>query len=280
MTRVKIIVCQTTISVLTIIFPAITAATESIFPASYDVQINYDVSAEAITIRDTLIITRSVTNNEDFGLANLYLADNFPLEFTLIDYTLLIDGLAVPAYYSGPLTANDLHLYNAYRWLIDQPSPDDTLNRILSSEETLALRYRLVCSQPGEYPLPFHTLCAYGNNSGIFSTAPTILITILPLTEIEDREPDIPENTCISRAYPNPFNREVVIRYENKTLSNSIAHLIIYDLTGGIVYDSSFGDTGIIHWRPSINVTSGIYFYTISQASRKQTITGKVTLLK
>lgn len=280
MKKVQLRVFWLTCLIVFSMLPAITLANETIYPTNYDIEAGYFVSSYEISARDTLIITRSVTNNENFGLANLYLADNFPIEFTLIDYSILIDGLAVPVYYSGPLIDNEIHSYNAYNWSIALPPPDDSLNRILSPGESLTLRYRLICLEPGGYSLPFHTFAAYGDNSGVFSTAQPISIAILPAVAIENNEPGTPAKTYISRAYPNPFNRDVVISYGGSTQSSASAHLAIYDLTGGLVYDALFTDEGKINWRPADNVASGIYFYVISPPLDRQIAFGKVTLLK
>jgi len=280
MIKAKIIMSGMMGIALSVISPAITGADETIYPTYYDIQAEYFVSSYEISAGDTLIITRSVTNNENFGLANLYLADNFPLEFQLIDYSILIDGLAVPASYSGSMPDNELQSYNAYNWFIDLPPPDDSLNRILTPGESLTLQYRFNCQEPGEYSLPFHTFCAYGNNSGVFSIAPPISVVILPPVAIENNEPDIPENVYVSRTYPNPFNREVVISCGGSAQSGASIHLAIYDLTGGLVYDDLFADEGKISWRPADNVASGIYFYVISPPLNRQIAFGKVTLLK
>jgi len=142
------------------------------------------------------------------------------------------------------------------------------------------LRYSFNCPEIGEYSLPFHTFCAYGDNSGIFSTAAPFSITITPVVAIEDDEYVVPGDVNISRAYPNPFNREVVISYGGSVHTGCAARLAIYDITGRLVYETHFADKGKIHWRPANNVASGIYFYIISRAGIGQTIFGKAALLK
>jgi len=260
--------------------PAIAMADETIFPSNYDIRAVYDISPSEITVRDTLIITRSVTNNENFNLVNLFLADNLPFEFRFIDYSILIDGLVVPSSYSGSLPDNEVQSYNAYNWTVGLPPPNDSLNRILYPGESLTLQYRFNCQEPGEYLLPFHTFCAYGNNSGFFSIAQPISILILPAVTIENNEPDMPANVYACQAYPNPFNREIIISYGGSVQSGASASLAIYDLNGGLVYDALFMDEGKISWQPADNIASGIYFYMISPVLDRQTIIGKIALLK
>jgi len=142
---------------------------ETVYPENYDVFVTYMTSASIVEIGSALIITRTVTNNESFPLANLYLSENLPPELEMDSYSLNIDGIEIPFAYVGPLEDEIIAGYNTFYWMIDEPTIEDPLNLQLGPEETLNLEYRLTCAVSGSYSLIFHTTCFYGNGTGLFA---------------------------------------------------------------------------------------------------------------
>jgi hypothetical protein len=256
-------------------------AQEIIYPSGYSISSSYELSSTDFSIRDTLLVTWTVANNEGFDLTNMYLAENLPIEFTILTYSVQISGSPVSHFFSGPISGEVAPSFNAYRWAIDLPAQGDSLNRPLSPGETLILRYAAVCSTDGEYFLPFHTLCCYGNNTGIFSTADTIFVTVSPGSGIVEDSQTPPEKAFISFAYPDPFNGEVNIRFDFGSEMEGSIELKIYDLSGREVFRDRFPgmkSVGLIRWRPKINVASGLYFYRLIYGH--DVSVGKMTLLK
>lgn len=81
------------------------------------------------------------------------------------------------------------------------------------------------------------------------------------MTDIPQR-PIIPDDVAVINAYPNPFNSETIISYQNLS-ENEIE---IYDITGRLVKSIMVDDIrgGTLTWRPAESeshpVSSGIYF--------------------
>lgn len=141
---------------------------ETVYPDRFNISTTYTISALIVETGGPLIITRSITNNESFPLANLYLSENLPLELEMISYSLNIDAIEIPFAYIGPLEDEIITGYHAFYWLIDEPAFEDTLNLTLMPGETLNLEYNLSSAVSGSYSLIFHTTCFYGNGAGFF----------------------------------------------------------------------------------------------------------------
>lgn len=256
-------------------------AEETVYPAGHNIVATYELSSTDLEIGDTLLVTRTVSNNESFGLTNLYLAENLPFEFSIPSYSLEIDGAAIPHVHSGPFGGEVFPSCNSYRWIIDDPAPDDSANRVLMPGELLELEYAIVCTTVGNYALPFHTLCAYGDTSGIFSVADSLTVTFSPGSPTSEEPSACPAESYIAPAYPNPFNGEVVIDLSNLELSDVAVSMTIYDLMGSEVFDGQYvltADRQRIHWRPEKNVAAGVYFYRLETGGIVST--GKMTFLK
>lgn len=256
-------------------------AQEALYPEGHDIVVTYELSSSDLEIGDTLLVTRTVTNNESYGLTNLYLAENLPFEFSILSYSLEIDGAAIPHAHSGPLGGEVFPSCNSYRWIIDDPAPDDPANRVLMPGELLELEYAIICITVGNYALPLHTLCAYGDTSGIFTVADSLTVTFSPGSRTSEEPYVFPASSCTAPAYPNPFNREVVIDLSNLELPDVTVGLTIYDLMGSKVFDGEYVLTACrqrIHWRPEKNIASGVYFYKLETGAVVST--GKMTFLK
>jgi hypothetical protein len=265
---------------LVLVFAKLTLAQEAIWPDGYNITADYEPSANQLTVHDTLTIIRTIVNNEDFDLENLYLVDNLPVTFFLTASMLGIDSSSVDYFHSGPIISQVVFGYDTYRWAIDLPAGDTTFDRQLHPGETLVLEYSLICQEPGDYVLPFHTICCSGNSTGIFSTADSISVTVLPFNDIDDNSDFIPKQTMISRAYPNPFNASVNFSLERSPGSNALVTLSIYNLLGQLVYFRRMvlNDHEIINWHPSARLPTGNYYYVISSADFS--VGGKIILLK
>lgn len=256
-------------------------AEETVYPAGHNIVATYELSSTDLEIGDTLLVSRTVTNNESFGLANLYLTENLPFEFSILSYSLEIDGAPIPHVYLGPFWGEIFSSCNSYRWVIDDPAPSDTTNRILMPGESLVLDYGIICTTVGNYALPFHTLCAYGDTSGIFTVADSLTVTFSPGSGTGEELPVLPVTSFLSSAYPNPFNSEVVIELRSLEPRSDQVRLTIYDLAGARVFESEYARSGEIRqlrWRPEKNIATGVYFYRLE--TRVIVSTGKMTFLK
>lgn len=96
--------------------------------------------------------------------------------------------------------------------------------------------------------------------------------------EIEDETISDIGNLISMRAFPNPFNSEVNIKFNNPT--NSSGRFSIYNIEGNIIktidLDGNLQQTNIIKWNGRNNanelVPSGIYFCRINYKFQSQTI--------
>lgn len=256
-------------------------AQETLFPNGYNITVDYDISSTAITVDDTLLILRTVRNNESFALSDLYVAENLPFEFEIIYSAMQVDSLPVVYYYSGPLPNQIRPDCNSYRWLLDHPPPADSVIRSLQPGEILNVGYAVVCSQPGTYTLPFHTVCCRGDTSGIFTTADSLTIAVSPGSGIDGRPDNQLPLELDSYGYPNPFNGEVAIKVGGLPESPSWTELSIFDITGRLILKQQFrlqSGMAILHWRPENGVASGIYLYQVSVG--RQSTRGRIILLK
>jgi hypothetical protein len=256
-------------------------AQEVIYPEGHNIVVTYGLSSFDLEIGDTLLASRTVTNNESFDLTNLYLAENLPFEFEILWYSLEIDGIPIPHYYSGPVRGDVFPSCDSYRWVIDDPAPGDTANRVLMPGESLALEYAIGCTTVGNYALPFHTLCAYGDTSGIFTVADSLAVTSSPGSQAGEEPFILPSDSYVGPAYPNPFNSEVVIDLSRLEVSGAGVRLKIYDLLGNEVFCGEYNLTAErcrIHWRPEKNIAAGVYFYRLETGAVVSA--GKMTFLK
>ncbi len=256
-------------------------AQENVFPDTINIDPAYSISSGDFSVNDTVFISRTLINNESFNLENLFLSENLPSEFTLISSTANINGLPVSRYYSGPQLDHIFTGYNTYRWAIDLPVHDDTLNNILMPGDTLIIQYAFVCSTEGVYLLPFHTLCCYGNNTGIFTVSDTFSVVVSADSHISDGSLS---NSCPlepSFGYPNPFNEEVIIRIDRTAKAGTAIELKIFDILGREIHRDEISATSgyqLFHWHPDKNVASGVYFYNIIQSHLQ--FRGRITLLR
>ena len=151
-------------------------ASESLLPTGYNLLSGYDLNTSEITPGDTLVITRTLDNNESFALSGLYFSENIPSQFSIVSYSIKLNGVDIPVQYSSNLSPSIINGYNYCEWLVDSPNGYPTNN--IYAGQTLIFELKLTCQTPGNYSLPFHSSSFYGNNSGFFSTDNAIAITV------------------------------------------------------------------------------------------------------
>ena len=165
-------------SMLLLILAGPAAADDTLYPVGANIQVSYVLSQQNFSPDDTLIIEFAITNDENFSLHNLHLDDNFPPQFVLVNSSLTLDENPVSFSLSGPVLSEIVAGYNSYRWIIDEPDPDDSLNHVVGHGQTLVLTCSVVCPDEGNYLLPFHTCCFYGDAQGHFSVAEPLSVDV------------------------------------------------------------------------------------------------------
>ncbi|MCD6162692.1 MAG: T9SS type A sorting domain-containing protein [candidate division Zixibacteria bacterium] len=257
------------------------SAYETIYPESLNIASSYSVSSTEFALTDTLTVNWSITNNESYYLANLYFSDNLPSEFSIISSSMQINSSSIVYYYSGAINSHIIPSNNTYRWVIDFPVPDDSTNRILAPGDTINLEYQAICSDTGNYTLPFHTICCYGSGSGIFSTSDSIYLTVYSGSHIDENTETLPEKPLLCTAYPNPFNSEILFKLSNHLDSNIFIRLAIFDINGRNVFTENINSSAnrfVISWKPEKIVAAGVYFYKLITGNNISS--GKIVFLK
>ncbi|MCP4705702.1 MAG: T9SS type A sorting domain-containing protein [candidate division Zixibacteria bacterium] len=266
-----------------IVFLAMSAnSQETTYPSGSNILSSYSVNSTEISIADTLIISRTVVNNEDFDLESLYFSENIPDELEVVGHNASIEGVDIDYLFLGPISNGVINGYNAYHWVIDSPLESESVTNILNPGDSILLEVKIVSSSPGIITLPIHTTIFSGNNSGFFSTSAEIEIEFLLSVDIENENNNTPSSSSLTgHAYPNPFNSAVKIWYSNENHINQQVDLNIYDILGKKVHSekhSDIRDQSVIVWKPDYNTGSGIYFYRLSSGS--ESFNGKILFLK
>jgi Secretion system C-terminal sorting domain len=100
------------------------------------------------------------------------------------------------------------------------------------------------------------------------------------VTGIHDASQSVPNQFALYNAYPNPFNPSTKIKFNIGQAGN--VSLKIYNVMGQLVktvIDNAYKNSGQFEYSVKMdNLTSGIYFYTLTQGN--QTLTKKMVLLK
>ncbi len=154
------------------------------YPGGYNIDCQYDLSASSLPANDTLVLIRTISNNESFGLTGLYFSENLPTEFEIIEHSVKINGSDISDQFTGNISPSVVNGYNTCEWLIDSPS-GNPVNVIYTGQE-LTFEFKVICNTPGDYQLPFHTSSFYGNGQGFFTTDNQISVII---TEPPDTTP-------------------------------------------------------------------------------------------
>jgi hypothetical protein len=137
-----------------------------------------------LTTGDTLIITRTIQNNESFTLEGLYFSDNIPSEFTLSDHSINLNDNDITILFNDNIAPSIIDGYNTCDWVVDDPDGNPQ-NRV-NPGDILVFELKLTCGIVGDYQLPFHATAFTGGNSGFFSTDNAINVTF---SSAEDTTP-------------------------------------------------------------------------------------------
>lgn len=258
-------------------FAITTTAEDQIYPVSLAVSCNYNISNTDVQTGQTFTISRSVINNESYSVTGLYLSDYLPPEFIIQSRQVRINGVDINYSETGPLLNSGVTGYNAFRWVIDDPTYGTPQN-YLAAGDVLSTVLTVVCNTAGNFDLDFHTVSGYGNSSPFFSmnTSP-ISMTVSTVTSVEEELP-LPLTTFTSDAYPNPFNGPVTIQFDNARSTE--VGLEVYNVTGQKVYQASSlvnSGSGSVIW-DALSVGSGLYFYRLYDG--EQSSGGKIVLIK
>jgi hypothetical protein len=211
------------------------AADDMLYPVGYDIEVSYDLSQQNFSPDDTLTLLFSIVNNDNFALHNLHIDDNFPPQFELTGYALTLDGNLISCSLFGPTMSEVVAGYNSYRWVIDEPALDDSLNHIVGPGQTLILTCRVVCPDEGSYLLPFHSCCFYGDDQGHFSVADPLAVDV----ESEDLFGAISGTASDSEGLPIAGVHVGAIGTEFSDFTDGTGHYELAGLVPGI-YDLSF----------------------------------------
>jgi hypothetical protein len=178
---------------LTLILPVNIAFTaETLYPSGYNITSQFELSGTDISTGDTLVVTRTIINNESFALDGLYFSDNLPSEFTLTEYAIKLNGNNITTTYTANISPPIVPGYNTCEWVVDDPDGDP--QNLVYPGDILTFEMKLVCFTAGDYQLPFHAAAFVGGNSGFFSTDDPISITVssaqdtIPPSAINDLE--------------------------------------------------------------------------------------------
>lgn len=105
------------------------------------------------------------------------------------------------------------------------------------------------------------------------------------ITAVNNETEYLPEEFILFQNYPNPFNPSTRIKYTLSDISDII--FLIYNPLGVLIKESSFSNLEPgVHYIDfdGSNLSSGIYFYSISTTSingtKNQTAVRKMILLK
>ena len=107
--------------IVILFFPLYLFAEETLYPSGYNLISLSESNSYNIYSGDTLVLTRTIVNNETFSLTGLYFSDYIPQVFNLIEHSITRNGNTInyesdnptESVYSG---TNSLHL------IVDNPS--------------------------------------------------------------------------------------------------------------------------------------------------------------
>ncbi len=253
---------------------------DTVYPVSANITSAYSLNAHKLTLEDTLIITRQITNNETYSLSGIYLSENLPSSFEIVDISFSINGGSISNVDTIIQTDLIYSGYQNYQWIIDYPDDAITAN-LLYPEQNLSVVYKIVCTELGNYQLPGHTALFYGNGQSAFSTSAELSVEVVLVLDSTETDPVLPSRFLISRAYPNPFNGQLRIDFEAAGIKMEMARLEIFDLLGRKVYSKNFiaeNEINSVYWNTDNQQSTGLYFYKLTVAGGQSG--GKIVLLK
>lgn len=260
------------------------AKAETVYPNGYNILADYQLSDTLHPLTDTLIISRTFTNNEGFSLTGLYFSDNLPPAATIVDYILQVGSVSLTPAFSDRQANAVVSEYDTYWWQIDDPQNPGGVHDTVGPGETISLTVRLLFDSVGTYSFPLHSTVFMGDTISFFATGETLYIRTFIPSDVEDPDDDkslIPVRFEFSQGYPNPFNSSVSIRYSGENLSGKRVVLRIVNALGQIIHQTSVtavADAGSFRWEAPGSLSSGVYFYQLECQSA--TATGKLIMIK
>lgn len=268
---------------ISLVISAGLSAEEPVYPSMFNITSDYSISSDRVALADTFIISRTLINEESFDLNGLYFSDILPPEFSIIDQTIRINGAEPEIITVGPIPDYIMSGYDCYHWIVDSRGEYAGIDYVINPGDTVTLDLFIVSNAVGLFTLPLHSTVFNGNGPGFFATSGPIEVEIVLSLDVgDDNIPEsFPSDFIISRAYPNPFNSSVNIEYSGKNLERRPMSFEIYDIIGRKIYKRDFvsnSDNSNISWNVDESVSSGIYFYSLTDGTRKTA--GKIILLK
>ena len=152
-------------------------AEETVYPDGYSIINEYAISNSAITISDTLVITRMIKNDGVFPITGLNLSENIPLEFNVISHAITLNGTDITYNYQ---LMSDIVIYgfDTHYWIVDDPDSTAGIKNELAPGDSLVLTVQLAPDTTGVFSLPLHTTVFYGDNTGFFSADEVSAVTV------------------------------------------------------------------------------------------------------
>ncbi|MCP4584110.1 MAG: hypothetical protein GY839_21055, partial [candidate division Zixibacteria bacterium] len=138
------------IVVLSLIMPVNLAfSAETLYPSGYNIVSQCQLSGSDISTGDTLVITRTVQNNESFALDGLYFSENIPSEFTLTEFVIKVNSNDITPLFSNNISPSIVIGYNTCDWVIDDPDGDP--QNLIDPGNILVFELKLTSSVVGAY---------------------------------------------------------------------------------------------------------------------------------
>ncbi len=258
-------------------------ADDYLHPSGNDVVSTYSISDSVATFGDTIIITRTMTNNEFFMISGLTLSDHIHSDFQIINLTVKIDGTPVDFIFSGAQANLIYQDYNTYHWTLDSPVDGEPVNNLLRPGETLTIQYKAVSTDIGNYAFPLHTSSFIALGQGFFVTSDSLQVRVVLSSGIDDdpETSDLLPNSITSIAYPNPFNAEVRVQFEGSGIGGQQIEFEIYNILGQKIHQETVArgtNNGEFSWHSNAQDGSGVYFYKIK--TENIGTSGKLVLVK
>jgi hypothetical protein len=257
------------------------ATADDIYPSIGSVNCLYNVSTNQLLIGDTLYISRGMVNKGSWPIEGLYLSDNFPEPFEIIEYSIAVNGQPLTPLREESIPDLIFPGHVNYCWTIDTLGDGD-ISGYLHPGDSLSLEIKLICHEIGQYQLPLRTSVFQYNNQNYFSAAPSFSIeVVLSLDVDDDDQPALPKRFLNVRAYPNPFNGRVRIEYYGADLKASPVRLEIFNLLGQKVHSEEFvakTAPGAVYWNTGTHLPGGLYLYRLTVGERQAM--GKMVYLK
>jgi len=106
-------------------------------------------------------------------------------------------------------------------------------------------------------------------NNQTIAVSPGRIFTLPPLGVIDKDQPVRPASFGLTRSYPNPFNKSLMIEYS--TLTAGKVNLSVYDLTGRkvqtLINGNSAPGSHILNWSPE-SISAGVYLIRLESAGQ------------